>query len=268
MAGPVLGHRVQRQALAQVGRGAAGQDVAPVVGGAAPGARPDPAGAVGVAERGQHAAVPVVPQDGEVGGQEARTGCRSGSAKSSPVTCATTATSLGVTTGAATGAALRSNLGSYRRIVAQLSLQVGTHDRCRLALGVFTHLTSVQMGVGGASEGVHMSLDEVRPFQDQAGATLETTDLARTWHEQLRDWVAAATEAELSEPNAMVLATDDTDGAPSTRSVLCKTIDARGVVFFTNYTSAKSRDLRTNQNASVTFPWYQLHRRGRTCAAS
>jgi pyridoxamine 5'-phosphate oxidase len=105
-----------------------------------------------------------------------------------------------------------------------------------------------------------MSLDEVRPFEDQAGATLETTDLARTWHEQLRDWVAAATEAELSEPNAMVLATVDIDGAPSTRSVLCKTIDDRGIVFFSNYTSAKSRDLRTNQHASVTFPWYQLHR--------
>ncbi|MDT7610436.1 MAG: pyridoxamine 5-phosphate oxidase, partial [Pseudonocardiales bacterium] len=52
----------------------------------------------------------------------------------------------------------------------------------------------------------------------------------------------------------------DLDGSPSTRSVLCKGIDTRGIVFYTNYTSAKSRDLRSNQRASVTFPWYALQR--------
>ncbi|MDP9208909.1 MAG: pyridoxamine 5'-phosphate oxidase, partial [Actinomycetota bacterium] len=69
-----------------------------------------------------------------------------------------------------------------------------------------------------------------------------------------------AAEAGLAEPNAMVVATVGTDGTPSTRTVLCKEIDARGVVFFTNYTSAKSRELRANERASVTFPWYGLHR--------
>jgi pyridoxamine 5'-phosphate oxidase len=103
-------------------------------------------------------------------------------------------------------------------------------------------------------------IDEVGRFDPGVDVSLETTDLARDWDEQLRDWLAEADAAGLAEPNAMVLATVDTDGAPSTRSVLCKTIDARGVVFFTNYTSAKSRDLRTNQNASVTFPWFALHR--------
>lgn len=93
--------------------------------------------------------------------------------------------------------------------------------------------------------------------------TLDVADLARTWDAQLAAWLAEATAAGLPEPNAMVLATvstDSADAAPSSRTVLCKGIDERGVVFYTNYTSAKSRDLRSNRRASVTFPWYGLHR--------
>jgi pyridoxamine 5'-phosphate oxidase len=92
------------------------------------------------------------------------------------------------------------------------------------------------------------------------GAGFDVADLAESWDLQLSRWLAEATEAGLAEPNGMVLATVDLDGAPSTRSVLCKGIDTRGIVFYTNYTSAKSRDLRSNQRASVTFPWYALHR--------
>jgi pyridoxamine 5'-phosphate oxidase len=84
--------------------------------------------------------------------------------------------------------------------------------------------------------------------------------LAGTWHEQLVAWLGEAAGAGVSEPNAMVLATAGPDGRPSSRSVLCKGIDARGVVFFTNYTSAKSRDLRVAPFASATFPWYLLQR--------
>jgi pyridoxamine 5'-phosphate oxidase len=89
---------------------------------------------------------------------------------------------------------------------------------------------------------------------------LDVADLAPTWERQLTAWLAEAAEAGLPEPNAMVLATVDLDGAPSTRSVLCKRIDSRGIVFYTNYTSSKSRDLRSNRQASVTFPWYGLRR--------
>jgi pyridoxamine 5'-phosphate oxidase len=91
-------------------------------------------------------------------------------------------------------------------------------------------------------------------------ATLDVGDLAESWDAQLVTWLAEAAEAGLPEPNGMVLATVDLDGMPSTRSVLCKGIDARGIVFYTNYTSAKSRDLRSSRRASVTFPWYALHR--------
>jgi pyridoxamine 5'-phosphate oxidase len=92
------------------------------------------------------------------------------------------------------------------------------------------------------------------------GDALDEADLAGTWTEQLQGWLNQAIAAGVAEPNAMVLATADADGRPSSRSVLCKGLDDRGVVFYTNYTSAKSHDLTVTRYASVTFPWYALHR--------
>jgi pyridoxamine 5'-phosphate oxidase len=89
---------------------------------------------------------------------------------------------------------------------------------------------------------------------------LDVGDLAPTWHEQLVRWMDDATEAGAVEPNAMVLATTDDDGMPDSRTVLCKDVDERGIVFYTNYTSQKSHQLRTTRRASVTFPWYALQR--------
>ena len=105
-----------------------------------------------------------------------------------------------------------------------------------------------------------MTVDRVDRVRDELRATLDAADLAPRWDLQLAAWLAEAAAAELAEPTAMVLASVDLDGSPSTRSVLCKGIDTRGIVFYTNYTSAKSRDLRSNQRASVTFPWYALQR--------
>jgi pyridoxamine 5'-phosphate oxidase len=90
--------------------------------------------------------------------------------------------------------------------------------------------------------------------------SLDERDLEATWHEQLIRWLAEATRAGLPEPNAMVLASADAAGRPSSRTVLCKGIDARGVVFYTNYTSAKSRDLLATGFASATFPWFAMQR--------
>ncbi|GAA1236649.1 pyridoxamine 5'-phosphate oxidase [Prauserella halophila] len=90
--------------------------------------------------------------------------------------------------------------------------------------------------------------------------TLDEDALAPTWHEQLQRWLDIAVDAGLPEPNAMVLATADADGMPSSRTVLCKGLDERGIVFYTNYTSAKSHDLTSTRFASVTFPWYPLQR--------
>ena len=88
----------------------------------------------------------------------------------------------------------------------------------------------------------------------------DISDLAPTWHEQLARWLAAAEAAGTPEPNAMVLATASPDGRPSSRTVLCKGLDERGVVFYTNHTSTKGHDLRSTRYASVTFPWYAQHR--------
>jgi pyridoxamine 5'-phosphate oxidase len=84
--------------------------------------------------------------------------------------------------------------------------------------------------------------------------------LAATWTEQLQSWLNQAVVANIAEPNAMVLATADSEGLPSSRTVLCKGLDERGVVFYTNYTSNKSHDLTATRYASATFPWYPLHR--------
>ena len=88
----------------------------------------------------------------------------------------------------------------------------------------------------------------------------DVTDLAPTWHEQFDRWFDDAVVAGVTEPNAMVLATAGPDGRPSSRTVLCKAMDPRGFAFYTNYTSAKSHDLRATRYASATFPWYPLHR--------
>ncbi|HZG88965.1 MAG TPA: pyridoxamine 5'-phosphate oxidase [Pseudonocardia sp.] len=89
---------------------------------------------------------------------------------------------------------------------------------------------------------------------------LDVDDLAGTWHEQLIRWMDEAVAAGVAEPNAMVLATADPEGRPSARTVLCKGLDARGLAFYTNYTSAKSHDIRATRYAAATFPWYLQHR--------
>ena len=91
-------------------------------------------------------------------------------------------------------------------------------------------------------------------------AGLDEADLADSWLAQFQQWLGQAIDAGLTEPNAMVLSTATRDGLPSGRTVLAKAIDAEGVVFYTNYTSAKSHDLEDNPWAAATFPWYQLQR--------
>jgi pyridoxamine 5'-phosphate oxidase len=63
-----------------------------------------------------------------------------------------------------------------------------------------------------------------------------------------------------ADTNAMTLATVDKDGKPSTRTVLLKSVDERGFVFFTNYDSRKGRELAENPNAALTFFWPELER--------
>jgi pyridoxamine 5'-phosphate oxidase len=77
---------------------------------------------------------------------------------------------------------------------------------------------------------------------------------------QFQRWFQDALTAGIVEPNAMVLSTADKSGRPSSRLVLLKQVDARGFVFFTNYSSRKGRELAENPHAALTFPWHALER--------
>ncbi|MDT0305373.1 pyridoxamine 5'-phosphate oxidase [Streptomyces sp. DSM 44917] len=92
----------------------------------------------------------------------------------------------------------------------------------------------------------------------QAG--LDEKDLAADPVDQFEQWFAQAAASGLHEPNAMVLATADAEGRPSTRTVLLKRFDRRGFVFFTNYGSRKGRELAANPRASLLFPWHAVAR--------
>jgi pyridoxamine 5'-phosphate oxidase len=73
-------------------------------------------------------------------------------------------------------------------------------------------------------------------------------------------WLKEAIASELPEPNAMTLATVGSDLRPSTRVVLIKGYDARGVVWFTNYQSRKGEQLAGNPFAALQFHWVELER--------
>lgn len=76
-------------------------------------------------------------------------------------------------------------------------------------------------------------------------------------------WMDAAIAAGIDEPNGMALATVSADGAPSVRIVLLRGYDERGFTFYTNYESAKGRDLLVQPRAAATFWWQPLERQVR-----
>jgi pyridoxamine 5'-phosphate oxidase len=76
-------------------------------------------------------------------------------------------------------------------------------------------------------------------------------------------WLDEAIAVGIHLPEAMTLATTTVDGRPSARLVLLKQADARGFVFFTNYNSAKARDLDANPQAALVFYWPQFERQVR-----
>ena len=80
---------------------------------------------------------------------------------------------------------------------------------------------------------------------------------------QFHRWYKEANEAELSEPNAMVLATASLEGRPFARIVLLKGADERGFMFYTNYEGRKSIELTANPQAALLFFWGQLERQVR-----
>lgn len=80
---------------------------------------------------------------------------------------------------------------------------------------------------------------------------------------QFQLWLQDAIDANIQMPEAMTLATATPDGRPAARMVLLKQVDDNGFVFFTNYRSAKARQLDANPYAALVFYWDQLERQVR-----
>ena len=103
-----------------------------------------------------------------------------------------------------------------------------------------------------------MRRDYTRDGLSEAQAPLEPFALFRQWFDD-----AVKTEQLPVEPNAMTLATVDEQGRPHCRVLLLKGLDERGFTFFSNYDSAKGRQLAARPFAAMTFFWPSLERQVR-----
>ena len=92
---------------------------------------------------------------------------------------------------------------------------------------------------------------------------LHETDLLGNPFQQFQLWLEQAIAAELPEPNAMTLATLSKQGKPIARMVLLKGLDEKGFVFYTNYDSAKGKQLTETDSAALVFWWAGLERQVR-----
>ncbi len=108
-----------------------------------------------------------------------------------------------------------------------------------------------------------MSGDIAGLRRDYADAGLSEADLAADPVTMFGRWFDDAVAAGLHEPNAMVVATADAEGRPSSRMVLLKGVDERGFVFYTNRASRKGAELAANPACSLLFPWHPLERQVR-----
>ncbi len=77
---------------------------------------------------------------------------------------------------------------------------------------------------------------------------------------QFREWFEQALARDVLEPNAMTLSTVDGDNRPSSRPVLIKDFDARGIVWYSNYSSRKGRELESRPYAALQFHWVSIER--------
>jgi pyridoxamine 5'-phosphate oxidase len=94
-------------------------------------------------------------------------------------------------------------------------------------------------------------------------AGLDLNDLDPDPIAQWRLWHDQAHEAGVAEPNSVVLSTVDANRVPDARNLLIRGADSEGFSFFTNYLSAKSRQLQVNPVAAATSSWLDLHRQVR-----
>ena len=125
---------------------------------------------------------------------------------------------------------------------------------------VARHLPAIRIAAnaGGPQNARMKDLSRLRKSYERA--ELDETHSASDPLQQFEHWLQEALTAELPEPTAMTLATVGAGGRPSTRVVLLKGCDARGLVFYTNYQSRKGRELAANPQAALQFHWVELER--------
>lgn len=99
--------------------------------------------------------------------------------------------------------------------------------------------------------------------QDYKSASLDESDVDPDPIVQFQNWFKHAVDAQIYEPNVMTLATADKAGRPDARIVLLKGVDKDGFRFFTNYLSAKGKELKRNPYAALVFFWPDLERQVR-----
>jgi pyridoxamine 5'-phosphate oxidase len=94
-------------------------------------------------------------------------------------------------------------------------------------------------------------------------AGLDRADLDPDPIVQFHEWFQKVIDADLHEPNAMILATATAEGKPSARTVLLKGYDERGFVFYTNYEGRKAKEIEANPTCALLFYWGELERQVR-----
>ncbi|PRC94851.1 pyridoxamine 5'-phosphate oxidase [Solimicrobium silvestre] len=106
-----------------------------------------------------------------------------------------------------------------------------------------------------------MTLANIRTDYQRASLSEEQVDADPI--KQFSIWFQEALDAKVAEPNAMSLATVNQQGRPSSRIVLIKELDQRGITWYTHYTSRKGEELATNPHAALLFFWSELERQVR-----
>jgi len=103
-----------------------------------------------------------------------------------------------------------------------------------------------------------MKLESLRREYLKGG--LHRKDLTPDPFDQFNLWMQQAIDLDITDANAMTVATVGADNQPSQRIVLLKHVDKAGFVFYTNYGSRKAQDLAANPRISLHFPWHSIER--------
>lgn len=95
---------------------------------------------------------------------------------------------------------------------------------------------------------------------------LSFESLADNPHEEIIKWMDQAIDNKVSYPNNAIIATVDSQGSPSSRVILIKDINEKGITFFTNYDSEKAQHIKKNPHVSLTIFWKEMDRQIRVKA--